>query len=98
MLFTSKRAAKNYAEKIWDLKKSPPDPAALEQVRKEYSEHDRCRVISYTDNDWKIFFTNEKTSNFVLTEAAPINDRGDGGKCKRSVFSHVKEIFQSLSV
>ena len=43
--FSADVSINNYAEKIWELEKCPPDPAELDQVRKEYSEHDRCRVI-----------------------------------------------------
>ncbi|MCB1081513.1 MAG: glycogen/starch/alpha-glucan phosphorylase, partial [Chlamydiia bacterium] len=44
--FSGDVSIKNYAEKIWDVKPCPPDPKELEEVRKEYSEHDRCRVVS----------------------------------------------------
>lgn len=43
--FSADVSINNYAKKIWELEKCPPDPAELDQVRKEYSEHDRCRVI-----------------------------------------------------
>ncbi len=43
--FSADVSINNYAEKIWGIHKCPPDPAELDQVRKEYSEHDRCRVI-----------------------------------------------------
>jgi len=43
--FSADVSINNYAEKIWGLEKCPADPAELDQVRKEYSEHDRCRVI-----------------------------------------------------
>ncbi len=43
--FSADVSINNYAKKIWGLEKCPPDPAELDQVRKEYSEHDRCRVI-----------------------------------------------------
>ena len=43
--FSADVSINNYAQKIWELEKCPPDPAELAQVRKEYSEHDRCRVI-----------------------------------------------------
>ncbi len=43
--FSADVSINNYAKKIWGLEKCPPDPAELAQVRKEYSEHDRCRVI-----------------------------------------------------
>ncbi|MCP5506595.1 MAG: glycogen/starch/alpha-glucan phosphorylase [Chlamydiales bacterium] len=42
--FSGDVSIKNYAEKIWDVKPCPPDPKELEQVRKEYSDHDRCRI------------------------------------------------------
>ncbi|MCB1085075.1 MAG: glycogen/starch/alpha-glucan family phosphorylase [Chlamydiia bacterium] len=44
--FSADVSIKNYATKIWDLKPCPPDPSELEDVRKEYSEHDRCRVVN----------------------------------------------------
>ncbi|WP_194847697.1 glycogen/starch/alpha-glucan phosphorylase [Candidatus Neptunochlamydia vexilliferae] len=43
--FSADVSIKNYAEKIWEINPCPPDPKELKQVRKEYSEHDRCRVI-----------------------------------------------------
>ena len=43
-LFSSDRSIENYAEKIWGLKKCPPDPTILSQVAREYSEHDACRI------------------------------------------------------
>ncbi len=36
----------NYATKIWGLEKCPPDSKELSRVRDEYSQHDRCRVIT----------------------------------------------------
>ena len=42
--FSADVSIKNYAEKIWDLKPCPPDSKELDQVRKEYSEHDRYRI------------------------------------------------------
>jgi starch phosphorylase len=44
--FSADVSIRNYAEKIWDLKPCPADPKELEEVRKEYSEHDRCRISS----------------------------------------------------
>lgn len=35
----------NYAKEIWGVEPCPPDPAILEKVRAEYSEHDRCNLI-----------------------------------------------------
>ncbi|MCB1084959.1 MAG: glycogen/starch/alpha-glucan phosphorylase, partial [Chlamydiia bacterium] len=43
--FSADVSIKNYAEKIWGLSPCPPDPKILAEVRHEYSEHDRCRVI-----------------------------------------------------
>lgn len=42
--FSADVSIKNYAEKIWDLKPCPPDPKDLDEVRAEYSKHDRCRI------------------------------------------------------
>ena len=47
--FSADVSIKNYAEKIWDLKPCPPDSEELNQVRKEYSEHDRCRIAPRED-------------------------------------------------
>ncbi|MCP5505013.1 MAG: glycogen/starch/alpha-glucan phosphorylase [Chlamydiales bacterium] len=47
--FSADVSIKNYAEKIWDLKPCPPDLEELNQVRKEYSEHDRCRIAPRED-------------------------------------------------
>jgi len=48
--FSADVSIDNYAKKIWSLEKCPPDPKELEQVRHEYSEHDRCRVL-HKDSD-----------------------------------------------
>ena len=40
--FSTDISIRNYAEKIWGIEPCPPDPAILEKVRAEYSEHDRC--------------------------------------------------------
>lgn len=42
--FSTDRSIRQYAEKIWEIAPCPADPAILEQVRREYSEHDRCRI------------------------------------------------------
>ncbi|MEM8728016.1 MAG: glycogen/starch/alpha-glucan phosphorylase, partial [Chlamydiota bacterium] len=42
--FSADVSIKNYAEKIWNLKPCPADLDELNRVRKEYSEHDRCRI------------------------------------------------------
>ncbi|MEM7174793.1 MAG: glycogen/starch/alpha-glucan phosphorylase [Chlamydiota bacterium] len=43
-VFSADRSINTYAQKIWGLKKCPPSGQELERVRREYSEHDRCRV------------------------------------------------------
>jgi len=43
--FSTDISIKNYAEQIWDLKKSPVNPKELKKVREEYSEHDKCRIF-----------------------------------------------------
>lgn len=43
--FSADVSIRNYADKIWGLKSCPPDPEKLKDVRLQYSEHDRCRVI-----------------------------------------------------
>ena len=47
--FSADVSIENYAKKIWDLDKCPPNPTELDQVRKEYSEHDRCRIGGYSE-------------------------------------------------
>lgn len=42
--FSSDYSIENYARKIWDLKKCPPQKEVLKKVRKEFYEHDQCRV------------------------------------------------------
>ncbi len=42
--FSTDISIRNYAEKIWGIEPCPPDPAILEKVRAEYSEHDRCKL------------------------------------------------------
>lgn len=42
--FSSDVSIQTYAKTIWGLKKCPPHPEELARVRREYSEHDRCRV------------------------------------------------------
>ena len=42
--FSADASIATYAKKIWGLTKCPPDRQELERVRREYSEHDRCRV------------------------------------------------------
>ncbi|MBI3211401.1 MAG: glycogen/starch/alpha-glucan phosphorylase [Simkania negevensis] len=44
--FSSDNSIENYAKKIWGLSPCPPSPQELARVRKEYSEHDRCRVVT----------------------------------------------------
>ncbi|NGX50970.1 MAG: Glycogen phosphorylase [Chlamydiae bacterium] len=46
--FSADVSIENYANKIWDIKKCPPDPKTLDLVRKEYSEHDRCRISGHS--------------------------------------------------
>jgi glycogen phosphorylase len=42
--FSTDTSIRNYAEKVWEVKPCPPDPAVLAHVREEYAEHDRCRI------------------------------------------------------
>ena len=44
--FSSDEAVHNYAKLIWDIKSCPVDRAELTRVREEYSEHDKCRILS----------------------------------------------------
>lgn len=39
--FSTDISIRNYAEKIWEIEPCPIDPAILEKVRLEYSDHDR---------------------------------------------------------
>ena len=39
--FSADTSIENYAQKIWDLKKCPPDLQELSRVRKEYNAHSR---------------------------------------------------------
>lgn len=43
-MFSSDRAIREYADKIWGLTPCPLDIEILERVRHEYSEHDKCRI------------------------------------------------------
>lgn len=43
--FSSDNTVQNYAEKIWHISPCPPDPAILAEVHRQYSEHDRCRIL-----------------------------------------------------
>lgn len=42
--FSSDRSIKEYCEKVWRLEPCLADPEILEQIREEYSAHDRCRI------------------------------------------------------
>lgn len=48
--FSADHSIENYATKIWELERCPPDQKELHRVRGEYSEHDRCRVIPNPDS------------------------------------------------
>lgn len=43
--FSTDESIHNYARLVWDLSPCPPDPDELATVRKQYSEHDRCRIL-----------------------------------------------------
>jgi starch phosphorylase len=43
--FSTDESIHNYASQVWGLEKYPVDPKELEKVRKEYSEHDKCRIF-----------------------------------------------------
>lgn len=43
--FSTDQSISNYASKIWQLEKCLPDDKILEEVRSQYAEHDRCRII-----------------------------------------------------
>lgn len=44
--FSTDHSITNYANEIWGIQPCPPDPAELSRVRNEFSEHDRCRIVS----------------------------------------------------
>lgn len=43
--FSTDISIKTYVENIWHLEKCPPSEKTLENVRLQYWDHDRCRVI-----------------------------------------------------
>ncbi len=43
--FSTDISIKNYAEKIWELSPCEIDNQELQRIRKEFSEHDRCRIF-----------------------------------------------------
>jgi len=45
--FSVDNSIKNYSDNIWHLEPCPPDDKILAKVREDYSEHDRCRVVTY---------------------------------------------------
>jgi starch phosphorylase len=44
--FSSDESVHNYAKRVWNLTSCPCDKAEIERVRAEYSEHDKCRILS----------------------------------------------------
>ncbi len=44
-VFSTDQSIHNYASHVWDLKQCPVDMKELERVRKEYSDHDKCRIF-----------------------------------------------------
>lgn len=43
--FSSDESVHNYAKLVWGLLPCPVDKKELEQVRLQYSEHDKCRIL-----------------------------------------------------
>ena len=43
--FSTDHSIHNYASHVWGLEQCPVDVKELEAVRKEYSEHDKCRIF-----------------------------------------------------
>ncbi|NGX59729.1 MAG: Maltodextrin phosphorylase [Chlamydiae bacterium] len=43
--FSADESVHNYSKLVWGLLPCPVDPKELELVRKQYSEHDKCRII-----------------------------------------------------
>ena len=44
--FSTDTSIKHYAEFVWGLSPCPVDPKELASVREQYSEHDKCRIIT----------------------------------------------------
>lgn len=44
--FSTDESIHNYATQIWNITPSPVDKEELERVRAQYSEHDKCRILS----------------------------------------------------
>ena len=44
--FSTDESINNYAKNIWGIEPCPMDPKILENVRSEYSEHDRCHIVN----------------------------------------------------
>lgn len=43
--FSTDISIKNYADKIWNIEPCELDMHELERVRKEFTEHDKCRIV-----------------------------------------------------
>lgn len=43
--FSTDNSIRRYAKEIWNVSPCPVDPDILRQVRHDFNEHDRCRVI-----------------------------------------------------
>ena len=43
--FSTDQSIHNYASLIWGLKQCPVEDKELEKVRKDYSDHDKCRIF-----------------------------------------------------
>jgi starch phosphorylase len=44
--FSTDESIRHYAREIWNIEPCPPDPAILAKTLAEYSEHDRCKIVS----------------------------------------------------
>lgn len=44
--FSTDQSILHYSKEIWNIAPCPPDPAILAKTLAEYSEHDRCKIIS----------------------------------------------------
>lgn len=47
--FSSDYSICRYAKEIWEIEKTPVDKKELTRVRAEYSEHDKCRILSHSN-------------------------------------------------
>ena len=49
--FSSDRSINDYAKLVWGLLPCPVDKEELQKVREQYSEHDKCRILSSSNGN-----------------------------------------------